>query len=319
VVAASSNAQTGTQNPFEQIDVSTFTALGDRLVIVKFAGANRFLHLNTQGGRLALATDGQTSGHSAAVGAFSVAAVGVATAGGGPFMGGAANPVETFSSDGPRQSFFNADGTPITPGNFSSTGGTVRQKPDITAADCVATATPGFSSFCGTSVAAPHAAAIGGLVLAAHPTLTPAQVRQVLTSTALDIEATGVDRDAGFGIVDAFAALNAVNVMFGITRHPPTDVNGDGRADLVWRNTRTGQVAVWFLDGPMLLGGVLVDAPVSLDWQLVEAEDVNGDGKADLVWRHTQTGQVAVWLLDGATVLSGALVNSPLSLDWQAE
>ena len=40
-------------------------------------------------------------------------------------------------------------------------GGSVRQKPDIAAADGVSTAVPGFSSFYGTSAAAPQAAAIG--------------------------------------------------------------------------------------------------------------------------------------------------------------
>jgi len=87
----------------------------------------------------------------------------------------------------------------------------------------------------------------------------------------------------------------------------------------VWRHSQTGQVAVWLLDGPTLLGGALVGGPVSLDWQLVKVEDVNGDGRADLVWRHSQTGQVAVWLLNGSTVVSGALVDGPVSLDWQIE
>jgi len=124
-----------------------------------------FLHLNTNRGRLAIATAGQTSGHNSARSAFGVAAVDVATAGAGVFTGGAANPVETFSSDGPRRVFFEADGSAITPGNFSSTGGELRQKPDIAAADGVSTATPGgfFDPFFGTSAAAPHAAAIAGL------------------------------------------------------------------------------------------------------------------------------------------------------------
>jgi hypothetical protein len=217
VVAFSTSNQNGSDDPFEGF-ILEFNPVGYGLVIVKFAGADRFLHLNTHRGRLALATAGQTSGHSAAVGAISVAAVDVARAGGGAFTGGAANPVETFSSDGPRRIFFNADGTPITPDNFSSTGGTVRQKPDIAAADGVATATPGFNPFFGTSAAAPHAAAIGGLLLSASPALTSAQVRDVLTSTALDIEAAGVDHDSGFGIVDAFTALRQtrnVTQLFG--------------------------------------------------------------------------------------------------------
>jgi subtilisin family serine protease len=54
-------------------------------------------------------------------------------------------------------------------GNYKSTGGVVRQKPDLTAADGVQTATPGFNTFYGTSAAAPHAAAIAALVREANP------------------------------------------------------------------------------------------------------------------------------------------------------
>src|SRR5208282_1539417 len=130
-----------------------------------------------------------------------------------PFTGGAANPVEIFSSDGPRRVFFQADGTPITPGNFSSTGGTVRQKPDITAADGVTndlTYGGGLNPFYGTSAAAPHAAAIAALLKSYNTNLTAAQIRMVLTNTALDIMAPGWDQDSGAGIVMALAALQAV-------------------------------------------------------------------------------------------------------------
>ena len=37
----------------------------------------------------------------------------------------------------PRRLFFLGDGTAITPGNFSSTGGAVLQKPDFAASDGV--------------------------------------------------------------------------------------------------------------------------------------------------------------------------------------
>jgi subtilisin family serine protease len=131
----------------------------------------------------------------------------VATAAGTSFTGGAANHVEPFSSDGPRRVFFLANGTAITPGNLSSTGGALRQKPDVAAADGVATATPGFDPFFGTSAAAPHAAAIAALMLDKNPTLTPAQVRSIFNATALDIEAAGADRDSGVGIVMADSAV----------------------------------------------------------------------------------------------------------------
>jgi subtilisin family serine protease len=103
--------------------------------------------------------------------------------------------------------FYNPDGSAITPGNFSSSGGRVLQKPDFTAADGVTTTPPGFAPFFGTSAAAPHAAAIAALVLSYNPTLTPAQVRNVLTNSCIDIMAPGWDRDSGYGILMASAAL----------------------------------------------------------------------------------------------------------------
>ena len=206
VLAASVNSQTGTQDPYEQVSAG---AVGARLVVVKFSGADRFLHLNTNRGRLSIATAGQTHGHNSAAAAFGVAATPASGAFPGPFNAG--NSVETFSSDGPRRVFYRADGTAYTPGNVSSTGGIVRQKPDITAADGVSvTGVGGFPSpFFGTSAAAPHAAAIAALVKSANPALASADIRAILTSTAIDIEAPGVDRDSGAGIIMALDAVRA--------------------------------------------------------------------------------------------------------------
>ena len=212
VVSSSTDSQTGTQDPFEDIFSSSLD-VGRALVIVRTSGADRYLHLNANRGDLTINTNGQTSGHSAAERAFSVAAVSAANRT-TPFTG--SEFVETFSSDGPRRIFYEADGTPITPGDFSSTGGTVRQKPDIAAADGVATATPGFLAFYGTSAAAPHAAAIGALLLDTDPSLTQAEVRSFLTSTALDIEAPGVDNDSGAGILDALTAVSGVDAALPV-------------------------------------------------------------------------------------------------------
>src|SRR5262249_15815374 len=129
-----------------------------------------------------------------------------------PFVGGAANPTEPFSSDGPRRIFYFADGTPITPGNFlfGTGGGLLLVKPDIAAADGVSTRTPRFSPFFGTSAAAPPAGAMGALVKSAKPSATGGDIYNAMTSTALDIRAPGIDRDSGYGIVMAPAAINAI-------------------------------------------------------------------------------------------------------------
>lgn len=66
----------------------------------------------------------------------------------------------------------------------------------------------GFKS--GTSMASPHVAGVAALVRAAQPDLGVDEVRQVLRSTAQDIDATGFDWASGYGVVDAGAAVAAV-------------------------------------------------------------------------------------------------------------
>jgi hypothetical protein len=111
--------------------------------------------------------------------------------------------------------FYTAEGDPITPDNFLSTGGEVRSKPDFAAADGVSTATPEFETFFGTSAAAPHAAAIAALLLELEPGFTPADVRAAFVAGSIDIEAPGFDFDSGFGIINALAALGGDDTDFG--------------------------------------------------------------------------------------------------------
>jgi len=98
---------------------------------------------------------------------------------------------------------------------------------------------------------------------------------------------------------------------------PLTDFNGDGRADLVWHYSTTGQVYVWLMNGVTLqtLGspGTVAD----LAWQIVGVGDVDGDGKADLVWHHSTLGQVYVWLMNGLTAHNGGSPGTVPDLSWQ--
>ncbi len=203
IIGSSTSRQSGTQDPYEFASGSF--PVGSRLYVVKYSGVARAIRLDTIRGRLdpAIATAGSTFGHNAAASAVTVAAVNVGTAGGGAFTGGAANPVTTYSSDGPRKMFYQPNGTAITPGNFlfGTNGGTTLNKVDMAAADCGTTTTPGFIPFCGTSAAAPTAAAIAALIKGNNPALTRAQILAAMNATALDIEAAGWDRDSGVGIV----------------------------------------------------------------------------------------------------------------------
>jgi hypothetical protein len=238
VVSAGLDKQTDTENPYEAtaippVDDTQYAHNAPYFVaVVRYSGKdNRYLSLSVGRGRFVnsdnltgYTTPGETSGHSAVAGAFSVAAAPAAAAltnplepgdpdnPKGPYPGtfSASSRWERFTSDGGRRMFYNADGTPITPGNVTSTGGVMRAKPDITAADGVTTTVPGFAPFFGTSAASPHAAAIAALMVSAKPRATAAQIRQALIGTAVDVGFAGYDNVTGYGIVMAGPALEAL-------------------------------------------------------------------------------------------------------------
>lgn len=164
----------------------------------------------------------QIYGHAAAAGVEAVAAVFYREidADGNLHLPSGQLDVEPFSSLGGNLPFyFDASGNPL-PG-----APVLRFKPEIAAPDGTNTTFFGndiigdpdpFPNFFGTSAAAPHAAAVAALMLDANPTLTPAQIRSTLASTAIDVESLGVDSLSGAGLIDAVAAVTAVVPPSGV-------------------------------------------------------------------------------------------------------
>ncbi len=74
------------------------------------------------------------------------------------------------------------------------------------------------NSFGGTSASCPVVAGVAALVLSVNPNLTPQQVRNILTNTAIDMGAPGFDNDFGFGRVNACGAvLAAYETMMSVS------------------------------------------------------------------------------------------------------
>jgi hypothetical protein len=141
-------------------------------------------------------------GHAGAASAIAVAAV--------PY--GDSSRIERYSSRGPVTHLF---GPVEGPGPALPLGAPeVIPKPNLAATDCGVTTFFAFPSagrwrFCGTSAAAPHAAAVAALVRQAKPTLATQQVRDALEETAAPVGAFPADA-AGAGRVDAFAAISSL-------------------------------------------------------------------------------------------------------------
>ena len=66
----------------------------------------------------------------------------------------------------------------------------------------------GYYFYQGTSMATPHVAGVAALVLSAHSTFTNEQVRTAIQSTAKDLGTKGWDKYYGYGLVNAYAAVN---------------------------------------------------------------------------------------------------------------
>lgn len=79
------------------------------------------------------------------------------------------------------------------------------------------------------------------------------------------------------------------------------DLNGDGYPDLLWRNTHTGDLSVWYMQGSTYLSGAVIAQAVPLDYHVVATPDMNGDGKPDILWQQVSSGQLSVWYMNGAT------------------
>jgi len=67
----------------------------------------------------------------------------------------------------------------------------------------------------GTSMASPHVAGLAALILSADPSLTPAEVRQVIRDGAIDMGPAGFDRAYGYGRVDAIGSLSLLTPCTG--------------------------------------------------------------------------------------------------------
>jgi len=246
----------GTQRPVEIVQWTNEakTSQTVQLAINRFSGlAPRLKFILMENGGGVSATEYPVSegedvvgpaifGHAGAASAVSVAAV--------PFSNSAK--VERYSSRGPVTHYFGpVDGTtPALPLGLPEEVA----KPDLAATDCGATTFFAFLSggtwrFCGTSAAAPHAAAVAALVRQAKPTLPEQQVRDALTGSAAPVGVYGPNA-AGAGLVDAFGAIGGL---------PGPIEGGDGPSEVVSPLEKVATGAPTQTETPA--GGAVVPSP----------------------------------------------------------
>ena len=93
------------------------------------------------------------------------------------------------------------------------------------------------------------------------------------------------------------------------------DFNGDGKSDILWENTVSGDHYLWFMNGSAITGAVDLGV-VSTDWRIGGAGDFDGDGKADILWQNTVSGDRYIWFMNGSAITS-AVDLGVISTDWR--
>jgi len=98
----------------------------------------------------------------------------------------------------------------------------------------------GYWFYEGTSMAAPHVSGVAALLISTGVT-GPDNIREALESTAEDLGIPGKDAEYGWGLIDAYAALNYY--------HIPGDFNRDGSID---KDDLRTFISSWLGDEPLV-------------------------------------------------------------------
>jgi len=95
------------------------------------------------------------------------------------------------------------------------------------------------------------------------------------------------------------------------------DINGDGKADLIWWNNSTGQVYAMLINGTSVAGGGFIYTEPDTNWKIVASADFIGSGKMQLLWWNRKTGQVAIGQTNGTNASTSAIICTESNTDWR--
>jgi Ca2+-binding RTX toxin-like protein len=92
--------------------------------------------------------------------------------------------------------------------------------------------------------------------------------------------------DMAWRVVPAVEAATTV-------RRAAMDFDGDGKSDIVWRNTASGLDTIW-KSGNSATTQTMTTV-TDMAWKVAGIADFDADGRADILWRNTSTGANTIW------------------------
>ncbi|MBF0539076.1 MAG: DUF1566 domain-containing protein, partial [Nitrospirae bacterium] len=112
-------------------------------------------------------------------------------------------------------------------------------------------------------------------------------------------------------------AKTDITVKFNKCSAAIKDFDGDGKSDILWQNSDTGDVAIWLMNGAAKKSEAFAANGVPKNWKVIASDDFDGDGKSDILWQNTDTGDVYVWIMDGTTPINGDYAYRGITSEWQ--
>ncbi len=88
------------------------------------------------------------------------------------------------------------------------------------------------------------------------------------------------------------------------------DLDGDQKADILWRRISTSDTTAWMMDGLNRASNGTIDTAFGAETVIELMFDANGDTKSDLLWRNQDTGEVSIWLMDGLSFTSQSILGT---------
>jgi uncharacterized delta-60 repeat protein len=121
---------------------------------------------------------------------------------------------------------------------------------------------------------------------------------------------------SGFGGSSGSVVESALDVFLPVSARF-TDFNGDGQPDILWRNSVTGEIRVWYMNGADRIGSASIGSVSDLNWKISGLADFNYDGMTDILWRNGATGENYIWYMDGVSVLGTEFIPTVVDQNWK--